>query len=353
MKEIKTEQKASPSKKKTIIKNIVIWVLCLTVLMLAIFSKQIFNADLYAGSSNGFEAIGKWFQANAINFLKTLVLILIFWMIITLAKYITRSIGKKGHKVATVASLVNSVIKWVLIFVGLFLVLGFFGVDVSTLLASIGVVALIIGLGCQSLISDIVAGLFIVFDGAFEVGDVVVIDGYRGEVSEIGLKSTKILDAGGNIKLIANSSISEVINLSTDLSVAICECDISYGEDLRHVEALMASYLPKIKEKIPAIVDGPYYKGVSQLYRDGPLLKFVAKCKEEDVYQVTRDLNKEIFSMFDSINVDVPYPQYCVSKAKDSSEYMDASQEEKKVSKSFVKEQNQNSKDVEPVNGNQ
>jgi moderate conductance mechanosensitive channel len=338
--------------KKALIKKIVIWSLCIAVVLIALFSKQLFGSNLYGDDANGFIAIGDWFQLNALNFLKTALLVLGIWMLITIMKGITKLLSKRSQKVRTVASLSFSLLKWLLIFVALFVDLGYWGVDTASLLASIGVIALIIGLGCESLISDVVAGLFLVFDDTFEVGDIVVIEDYRGTVKEIGLKSTQLLDAGGNVKIINNSDITDVVNLSDELSVAICDdCDISYNEDLRRVEAIIARELPNVKKEIPAIVDGPYYKGVSEFYRDGPLLKFVARCKEDDVYQVTRDMKKWIFKMLDDNGVDVPYPQYYVSQAADESAYEEATPKQVAKAEAFTKAQAEASKDIEPVNG--
>src|SRR5574344_1679538 len=346
MEQKKEKTPKTKEEKKVLVKNVVIWTLCIAVVLLAIFAKQIFNSDIYGSDANGFVAIGQWFQLNALNFLKTAILILGLWMIIILVKTIAKSLAKRGQKARTVASLASSMIKWTLIFVGLFVDLGFWGVDSASLLASIGVIALIIGLGCESLISDVVAGLFLVFDDTFEVGDIVVIDDYRGTVGEIGLKSTKLSDAGGDIKLINNSDLSD------DLSVAICDdCDISYNEDLRRVESIIQKELPNVKKEIPSIVDGPYYKGVSEFYRDGPLLKFVARCKEEDVYQVTRDLKKYIFKMLDDNGVDIPYPQYYVSKADDADSSEEATPKQIASAEAFTKAQADASKLIEPVNG--
>jgi small conductance mechanosensitive channel len=349
----KQEKTPKTKEEKTaFVKKIVIWVLCIAVVVLALFSKQLFGSALYGEDANGFIALGDWFKLNALNFLKTALLILVDWMIVSLLRVIAKSLAKRSQKVRTVASLAFSLLKWLLIFIGLFVDLGFWGVDTASLLASIGVIALIIGLGCESLIGDVVAGLFLVFDDTFQVGDIVVIDGYRGTVVEIGLKSTKLADAGGNIKIINNSAIGEVTNLSDDLSVAICDdLDISYNEDLRRVEAIIAKELPNVKKEIPAIVDGPYYKGVSEFYRDGPLLKFVARCKEEDVYQVTRDLKKYLAKMFDDNGIDVPYPQYYVSQADDASNYQEATDKQIAKAEEFNKEQAVASKGIEPVNG--
>src|SRR5574344_1041820 len=144
-------------------------------------------------------------------------------MLITIMKGITKLLSKRSQKVRTVASLSFSLLKWLLIFVALFVDLGYWGVDTASLLASIGVIALIIGLGCESLIGDVVAGLFLVFDDTFQVGDIVVIDGYRGTVVEIGLKSTKLADACVIIKRIPSSTLFPFTTLSRARSDVIWE----------------------------------------------------------------------------------------------------------------------------------
>ena len=98
--------------------------------------------------------------------------------------------------------------------VAIAVILTLWGVNVVSVVAGLGILTLIVGLGCQTLIQDVISGVFIVFDDYFSVGDTVIVDGFRGKVASIGLKSTKIIDASGNIKSIPNSSISTVTNVS-------------------------------------------------------------------------------------------------------------------------------------------
>ena len=117
------------------------------------------------------------------------------------------------------------------------------GVDTTAILAGIGILGLIVGLGAQPLIADIIAGLFIVFENVFEVGDIIVVDGFRGTVDDIGIRTTKIEDVGGNIKVINNADIKTLVNMTQALSVANCEMSIEYGESLERVEAILAEAL--------------------------------------------------------------------------------------------------------------
>ena len=154
------------------------------------------------------------------------------------------------------------------------------------------------------------------------------------------------MDAGGNIKIVNNSDIRSIINQTQELSVAKCYVGVSYGDRIEAIEAVIADNLEKIKEKIPAIVEGPFYKGVSELADSAVVLLFVAKCKEADIYQVQRDLNREIKIVFDDNNVNIPFPQVTVSYDQ-GNEDTKLSNKDRKVAEAFVEEQKDLSKDIE------
>ena len=218
----------------------------------------------------------------------------------------------RGKKARTISRLILSFVKWAIALVAVFLILDAWGAPATATLTGAGVLALIIGLGSQSLVADILAGIFIVFEGEFQVGDIVIVDGWRGEVQEIGIRTTKLVDAGGNIKIVNNSEIKTVINQTQELSLAKAYVSVSYGARIEKIEAVIADNLEKFKEKIPAIVEGPFYKGVSELGESGVSLLFVAKCNEGDIYQVQRDMNREIKIMFDDNGIEIPFNQLVV-----------------------------------------
>ena len=240
-----------------------------------------------------------------------------------------------------------SVIKYSALLVWLFFVLSSFGVDTTVILAGIGIVSLIVGLAIQPLLSDIIAGLFIVFEDVFNVGDIIVADGFRGTVKEIGMRHTQIEDAGGNIKVINNSDVRALVNMTNQLSIAVVDMSIEYGESLERVEAIIAENLPKIKEAIPEIVEGPFYKGVSELSDSSVDLKFIAKCEETAKYQVERDLKRQFKLLFDQNNINIPFPQVVVNKPVT---FEEATKKEKKAAQAFVEEQKEAGQGVEEVN---
>lgn len=249
---------------------------------------------------------------------------------------------KKG---ITISKLIANFLKWVIAIAAVFFVMDAWGADTTTMIASAGVVTLIIGLGSQSLVADILAGIFIVFEGDFQVGDIVIIDGWRGEVISIGIRTTKLIDAGGNVKIVNNSEIKTLVNQTKELSVAKAYVSISYDTRIERVEAVIADNIGKMREAIPAIMDGPYYKGVSELGDSGVQLLFVAKCKEDDIYQVQRDLNRVIKIIFDDNSIEIPFNQIVVHDAEKEAQAALTKREQKKA-EAFLDEQQELSKDI-------
>lgn len=342
------DKEAFMEKKKVmkIVGWVVLGLLAAGVVVSFVFDKQIF------GSETIFLPIAG--QTDFINYLMTrgipaairtvqivVIAILAYYLLSLLAK-----ITFESKKTVTVALLLLNLVKWVVAIASVFLIMGAWGADTTLMLASAGVLTLIIGLGSQALVQDILAGIFIVFEGDFQVGDIVVLDGWRGEVKAIGIRTTKLVDAGGNIKIMNNSDIRSIVNQTKELSVAKCYVGVSYGDRIEAIEKVIADNLPKIKEKIPAIIEGPFYKGVSELGDSAVVLLFVAKCKEPDIYQVQRDLNREIKIVFDDNNVNIPFPQVTVSYDQ-GSEGTKLSTKDRKAVEAFVEEQKDLSKDID------
>ncbi len=275
--------------------------------------------------------------------IKSIQIITVALVLSAAIRWLLSRMFRKSNRGITVVKLLNSFIRWIILIAGALMVLGAWGVNTATLIASAGILSLVIGLGAQSLVADIIAGLFIVLEGEYQVGDIVVIDDWRGTVQEIGVRTTKIVDAGGNVKIINNSAISSIINQTQELSVAKAYISIEYGESIPHVERIISENLKGIRERIPSIVDGPFYKGVNALAASSVDLLFVAKCKEEDVYQVQRDLNRELKLMFDQNNINVPFPQIVLNQPT----VFDAQPETASDTRSFVEDQRLRSKGIE------
>ncbi|MDR9824701.1 mechanosensitive ion channel, partial [Vibrio sp. FNV 38] len=140
----------------------------------------------------------------------------------------------------------------------LYYALSYLGVDTRAILASVGIIGLGLTTGARDLISDILSGISLIFEGEYQMGDIVSIDGYRGMVQEIGVRTTKLEGRGGNIKTIRNSDVKNVINLTKLNSWVPVTIKVDVNYPLRDVEAILAETLPRIGETCPEILSGPY-----------------------------------------------------------------------------------------------
>lgn len=277
------------------------------------------------------------FTYIAVTVLEILVVTYIVRRVLLL---IMHSLGTRSE---TIGRLLDNFIKYASAIGALFYSLTFIGVDSGTLLASAGILTLIVGLGSKDLIGDILAGVFIVFEGEFRVGDIVTVGDWRGTVMEIGIRTTKIMSPGQDIKIVNNSSISGVINMTKQYSYSTCDVGVEYGESLEHIESVLERELPHIKEHLPAIVAGPFYKGVVSLGDSSVVIRILAQCRENDRVQLGRDLNREVKLMFDHNGINIPFPQIVLNQP---TEHAAATPQEKSEAAQFVKGQRILTKDV-------
>ena len=240
--------------------------------------------------------------------------------IITLtASFVVRFIIKKLETVKSVTKktgvavieLLGNTVKYVAILILVFLILTAFGVNTTELVAGLGILSLILGLGVTSLIEDIVAGIFIIAEQTFDVGDIIVLDGFRGTVVSIGMRSTKIQDIGSDVLTVRNSSIGTVVNLTERMSCAAITIPLAPQEDLEHVEdVIKKDFRPaEIKASCDKMQAEPMYLGVCEITKKGvQMLLFIGGCKEEDKYDVERALYHAVKTVFDENNVQLGAP---------------------------------------------
>ena len=277
--------------------------------------------------------------------INSLIYIVIVYAVCKLVRLIFSAKMRQSNRTKTVFSLLDGFVKYACAIAVIILVLKACGVDTTALVASVGVLTLVVGLGAQPLIADIIAGIFIIFEDEYHVGEIVTINDFRGTVMEIGIRSTRLMDAAGNIKIINNSAIGDVINLSRELSLAIVDCDFPYDVPVELVENILKDNFPDMARNIPAIKDGPFYKGVCMFKDSNVTIKIVAKCLEEDRFQVERDLNREYRRVIVENGIDIAYPQVVINYPEEKK--YKVSKKDKKEAREFANEQKELSQDME------
>ncbi len=248
--------------------------------------------------------------------LVTLVLALcLVWLGYQILKVILELIGKRSNRVRTITEMVTGLAKYVAVVIAIVWGLTILGVDATAVLAGVGIIGLIIGFGAQSLIEDIITGAFIIFENQYSVGDIIVLDDVRGTVRSIGVRTTVIEDAGGNLKVVNNSDIRNFQNRSRNISLALCICAVSYDTDLRKLEAVVAKKLPGSRALHPELyLSDIRYLGVDELADSGVNLKFSVDTTEESFFAAQRMLARDVKLLMDDNGFEIPFPQVVIHK---------------------------------------
>lgn len=306
--------------KKSFVLMVIFILLLAAALFTLVYCRQLFGDEIAdaligVGMPNGWHMIGVFFAGNALTFAICVIIVLTTFVIYYVLKGIIKSVTRKTQRTKTVGSLIVSVIRYIAIIVDIAIILTIWGVNLASAVAGVSILAIIIGFGCKNLVADIVSGLFIVFDDYFAVGDAVIIDGFRGYVTEIGLRTVKIDDRLGNIKCIANSSIQTCVNLSRTVNVVSVSVEVGYNEDIERVEAIFSEELPKIKDRCPKMLEAPFYKGVEALTNAGIEISFGVKCRYPDRFGTTRDLRRELYQILKKNDIFFTFQHVVVANA--------------------------------------
>lgn len=234
---------------------------------------------------------------------------------LSLDRFASRT-GPLQKRRLTISKVSMSLTRYLVAVIAILVILAIWGINVLPALAGLGILGLVVGLGAQKLINDIISGLFIIFERHFDVGDIIEVDGFKGEVIDIGLKTTKIKNWKNEIKIMSNGDVTKLVNYSKDTSTAVVEFGIAYKEDAQKVMDLLNAELPTLKQKLPAILEGPAVVGITKLDASSVNLMVTALCKNNQHYKVERQLRARIKEILDANGIEIPFPQVVVHTEK-------------------------------------
>ena len=257
------------------------------------------------------------FNLNLGMVLSTLLMAGLLYLVYQVVRLVEEVIPSKSGRQETLRRMFMNALRYAMVIVGIIWGLMIFGVDTGAIFASVGIVTLVVSLSAESLFADMFTGIFILVEDQYHVGDIISIDGFRGRVVSLGIRTTRIEDDGGNVKIINNADIRNVMNLSNKVSFSICDISMSYGESIERAEAVIAEAMPKIQAKYPDIFEhGLQYAGVQSLSASSVDLRVLARVSEANIYKGRRLLNREMKIAFDEAGIEIPFPQLVVHKAE-------------------------------------
>ena len=306
MEKIQKSAKKDPNKKSdkpkiktsTLVFRIILAVVAVAYIVVLAFGRMFLPED-FMDSFNPFSGAAPNAVIRAVSPI-ILVVCVSYILRLIIDKVASNRAAQKKSSVALI-ELLGNLVKYLTYIIVIFLLLGALGVNTTEILAGLGILTLIIGLGMTSLIEDIVAGIFIIAEHLFDVGDIIVVDGFRGTVASIGIRSTKIADVGNDVLTVRNSSIGSLINLTDRQSAAAITFPIAPQESIERVEEICRNAdMSYMNEKYPQLIGAPLYLGICEITKKGVQnVLIVGGCREDFKYDIERALFREYKLLFE------------------------------------------------------
>ncbi len=256
--------------------------------------------------------------------LRAVVILLLAWLALRVARLVIRrgvarllssrraTDREFATRLRTLTSLAESATRLIVWILAGLTILAVFGVPIGPLLASAGVAGLAVGLGAQTLIRDIIGGIFIILEDQFHVGDVITVNAISGQVESLTLRYTALRTLDGAYVVIPNGEIRIVQNLSRDWARAVIDVAVTPEEDVDRVvvvlRALLAG-LPNDPVLGPLVLEPGEVLGVEAIGPQQATVRLAVKTRPLEQWRVARELRRRILLALREAGVSAPYPR--------------------------------------------
>lgn len=218
----------------------------------------------------------------------------------------------KNNRYKTLASLIRNVVKYLMIVICAVMVLDVFGIDTKSIITSLGVVGVVTGLAMQDFLKDFVAGITIVLENQYAIGDLVTIGGFKGTVNAFTLKTTRIKAWTGEEKIIANHLVTDVINHTHHDSLAILDVNVAYESNIEKVNKILDTLCTKMADELENLKGEVTLLGIEDLGDSAITFRITAVTKSGEQYAVQRKMRKLVKEELDKEKISIPYNQLVV-----------------------------------------
>ena len=214
-------------------------------------------------------------------------------------------LDRRTQRAATVSHLLRNICATAIWVTTSLIVLDMIGVAIGPLLASAGIAGVALGFGAQTLVKDYLAGIFIVIENQFGVGDVVDIDGVIGTITDVGLRVTRMRGLDGATVWLRNGEILRVRNRSQGYSVAIVDIPVAYDTDMNHAQQVVESALRGFTFD-SGLIEEPTFAGIESVSGEAIFLRVIARTTPQALMPVQRELRLALKHAFDAASIVVP-----------------------------------------------
>ena len=264
-----------------------------------------------------FEDLLSYVFSGTLLTIVTTIIIIVFWFFIgfLLIKLLNRllfsvfKVKKEDKRTKTLKKLISSSTKIVVWFIIISIIFSQFGIDIAPFIASAGIVGVALGFGAQSIVKDFISGVLLLMEEAYYVDEFVEINGFKGIVIRRGLRSTSLQNYKGEIKIIGNGEIADLINFSRADSIALIEFNVEYDTDLKKLNELMNDFLIKTKKLYKKILEIPQFLGVTKLGDFFIQCSIIAKTVNNEQYEIERIIRADLVTFLNKNNIKLSFPQ--------------------------------------------
>jgi len=227
--------------------------------------------------------------------------------------------GKKGkkkkkeptQKMKTLVPMINAATNIAAGFIGGIIILDQLGVNTTPILAGAGIVGLAVGFGSQTLVKDLINGLFMLFEDSIRVGDYVKAGKDEGVVEAVGLRTVKLRDVSGNVHVIPNSSIDTVTNMSKEFSRSVIDVGVAYRENVDEVIEILKGIGGEMQsdpEYGKSILEPLEVFGLQSFDDSAVVIRVRLTTKPLKQWGLKREFNRRVKKAFDERGIEIPFP---------------------------------------------
>ena len=269
------------------------------------------------------------------NLGKPLIQLLSVWVSAIVLVFVTRRSLRSGIKRAlldrdkaadstrriqrgeALISVGNSSVLVIAVVVAAIMSLGVIGLDLTPLVASVGVFGLAIGLGAQRLVQDFISGILMLIEDQFGVGDIIDVGEAAGSVETVSLRTTRIRALNGTLWHIPNSEIRRVGNMSQQWARAVVDLSVSYESKYDDVVKSIDSaidILMENEETMAVLVERPTVLGIERFAGSSVDIRVLLMTKPANQWMIAREFRKAVKFCFDRDKIEFPFPQLTISQ---------------------------------------
>ena len=222
---------------------------------------------------------------------------------------------RSRQRSSTLGQVLASIVSVLIVFVAGLMILSEVGVNLAPIIAGAGIVGIALGFGAQQMVKDFLAGIFIIVEDEYGVGDVVDTGHATGVVERMSLRVTQLRDVNGTVWYVPNGEIQRVGNLSQLWARAVLDIDVAYDTDIDlAAESLLRVANEVWQERLPdrTIIAAPEFWGVEHFGADAVTLRLVVKTEPTEQWNTARELRGRIKREFDRVGIEIPFPQRTV-----------------------------------------